>query len=81
MQARGRAKRSAGPDAAPDQAPAFHAAPVPKTLYQPGKLPLIPETRPTQQEAFQLQSEARHQQVLQAPPFYVSLQDNLARTL
>ena len=64
----------------PDKAPAFHAAPVPQTLYQPSKLPLIPEARPTQQEAFQLQSEARHQQVLQAPPGHVRLQDN-AQTL
>ncbi|CAK0783543.1 hypothetical protein CVIRNUC_006742 [Coccomyxa viridis] len=63
-EARGRAKRSAGPGGAPDKAPAFHAAPVPKTLYQPSKLPLIPEARPTQQEAFQLQSEARHQQAV-----------------
>lgn len=65
-----------------------HAAPAPKTLYQPSKLPLIPETTPTQQKAFQLQSEARHQQVLQARhvschvsghDIYGCVQDSLAR--
>lgn len=64
MQARGMAKRSGVSEAEPVQAaPAFHAAPVPKSLYQPAKLPAIPEARPTEQEAFRLLSEARHQQV------------------
>ncbi len=63
MQERGRAKRSASTEAEPVRAPAFHAAPVPKTLYQPPKLPAIHEAKPTEQVAFRLLSEARHQEV------------------
>jgi hypothetical protein len=36
---------------------------VPKTLYQPPKLPAIHEAKPTEQVAFRLLSEARHQEV------------------
>ena len=68
MQARGRAKHSAGSEAEPAQAPAFQAAPVPKTLYRPAQLPAIHEAKPTEQQAFRLQSEARHQQVHQFRP-------------
>ena len=66
MQARERAKHSAGSELEPAQAPAFQAAPVPKTLYRPAQLPAIHEAKPTEQQAFHLQSEARHQQVHQS---------------
>jgi len=70
MQARERAKHSAGSEVEPAQAPAFQAAPVPKTLYRPAQLPAIHEAKPTEQQAFHLQSEARHQQVHESPQLF-----------
>ena len=63
-QERARAQLSTGGEAELPKAPAFQAAPVPKTLYRPARLPAVPEAKPTEQRAFQLLSQARHQQVL-----------------
>ena len=63
-QERARSQQSMDGEAELPKAPAFQAAPVPKTLYHPARLPAVPEAKPTEQRAFQLLSQARHQQVL-----------------
>ena len=67
VQARARPQHPSSCEAELGKVPAFHAAPVPKTLYHPAQLPAVPEAKPTEQQAFQLLSEARHQQVSQSP--------------
>ncbi|CAL5220532.1 g2566 [Coccomyxa viridis] len=62
--ARARTHHSTSSQVEPAKAPAFHAAPVPRTLYRPAQLPAVPEAKPTEQQAFQLLSKARHQQAV-----------------
>ena len=66
-QARALIHHSTSSQAEPAKLPDFHAAPVPRTLYRPAQLPAVPEAKPTEQQAFQLLSEARHQQVRRSP--------------